>query len=68
MPASREVLADDAARILQRHLPAGELDQLGAQGDVPAVEEGLPEWAHTGKPVVTLTSMSSGMMSVTAFR
>ena len=47
--AHREMLLADA-RVLDRHLPAGERDELGAGGDVPVVQGGSLERVLAQRP------------------
>ena len=67
-PAARgQVLADDAAGVLDRHLPAGEVDDLAAGRDVPFVERCalgslmIPSSSSDGLPRTGSRSGSPGM-------
>ena len=46
VPARGQVLLHDAAGVVQRHVPAGEVDHPGAQGDMSAVKDRLLRLAH----------------------
>ena len=50
---SGQVLGDDSGGVHERHLPAGEVDHLGAESDVTIVERGPQESRHRAPPLVT---------------
>ena len=52
--ADRRVLLQHAAaagRVLDRHLPAAEVGQLGAERDVPVVQRRVQQIGHRGQPI-----------------